>query len=59
MLGDNEIYWLSYVATIKGNGLILFNCCIEQWNKTKQMNTHIYIHTDVVQSDTNNCPAPS
>ena len=45
MLGDNEIYWLSYVAAVKGNGLILFNCCIQQWNKTQQMNTHTRTHT--------------
>ena len=63
MLGDNEIHRLSYMAAVKGNGLILFNCYIQQWNKTNQMNTHththIYIHTDVVQNDTNNWPGLS
>ena len=52
------------MAAVKGNGLIIFHCYIQQWNKTKQMNTHthtqmhtyIYIHTDMVQNDYNNCP---
>ena len=56
VLGINKIHWLSYMAAVKGNGLILFHCCIQQWNKTKQMNTHTHIHTDVVQNDCNDCP---
>ena len=56
VLGINKIHWLLYMAAIKGNGLIIFHCYIQQWNKTKQMNTHIYIDTDVVQNNCNNCP---